>query len=86
MKAHHLIDQLNQRFECPYCHNNLQRKDWGSNFDLTHHYKEAHCDQCGRTISVKVHFNGSGHDCWDKNSVFCRMVGGLGPSVTATTP
>jgi hypothetical protein len=38
-----------------------------------------------RTITIKVHFDGSGHDCWDKNSEFCKLVGGVGPSVTQTT-
>ena len=85
MRSHHLINQVSQRVECPYCHNKMSSNQWDSCFDLHHHYKESYCEKCMRTITIKVHFDGSGHDCWDKNSEFCKLVGGVGPSVTQTT-
>jgi hypothetical protein len=81
MKAHHLVNEINQRAECPYCRKSLTGKDWESIFEFWHHYKQTNCDGCGRNISVKVHFTGSGHDCWDPKSKFCKLVGGTGTEI-----
>jgi DNA-directed RNA polymerase subunit RPC12/RpoP len=79
MKSHHLLIEVHQRSYCPYCRNKLSGNEWYSDFDLTHHYKGTECDKCGRKIHLKVGFNGSGHDCWDQNSKFCKFVG---PAIT----
>lgn len=77
MKAHHLKKEVNQTIECLYCNNNLANHQWDSLFELFHHYKQTNCDKCGRRVRVKVDFAGSGHDCWDMNSNFCKHVGGI---------
>lgn len=82
MRTHHLVNEVHQRLECPYCKNDLVENRWESDFNLQHHYKRTECEKCGREISIKVNFNGSGHDCWDKNSEFCRLIN----PVTAKEP
>lgn len=71
---HHLINEIHQIKECPYCRNNLKKHEWESVLELQHHYKETSCDKCGKPIRVKVNFDGSGHDCWDNNSEFCKLI------------
>jgi len=83
MPKNHLINEIDQLRECPYCHNNLTKNEWGSIFHLQHHYKETSCQKCARTISIRVNFNGSGHDCWDCNSEFCKKV--KSPSIKVKT-
>jgi hypothetical protein len=77
MKSHHLINELNQRDTCPYCHNNLISNEWTSLFELEKHYKRTDCDNCGKNIIIRIRFDGSGHDCWDLNSKFCQHIGGV---------
>mgnify|MGYP001617122225 CR=1 FL=1 len=74
MRVHHFVKEIHQRLECPYCKNDLSENRWNSSFHIEHHYKMTGCEQCGREISIKVNFNGSGHDCWDKNSDFCKLI------------
>jgi uncharacterized CHY-type Zn-finger protein len=75
MKLHHLINEINQIIECFYCNNDLTKHSWASAIDQDHHYKETICDKCGRKLSVKVNFQGSGHDCWDHNCDFSKKIG-----------
>jgi len=75
MPSKHLIKEINQREECPYCKNDLKENEWKSLFDLQKHYKETPCGKCGEKILIRMHFDGSGHDCWDQNGEFCKLVG-----------
>jgi NAD-dependent SIR2 family protein deacetylase len=75
MGKHHLINEINQRIECPYCHDNLQKNEWVSLFVFEHHYKETECNKCSKQIRLKVNFHGSGHDCWDYGSEFSKFIG-----------
>lgn len=77
MKLHHLKNEIHQTIECFYCNNDLSRNKWDSLFHSLHHYKQTNCENCGRTLRVKVRYNGSGHDCWDPNSEFCKLIGGM---------
>ena len=72
---HHLINEINQRVECLYCNGDLKRNEWKSLFFFEHHYKETECNQCSKTIRLKMHFHGSGHDTWSHESEFCKFVG-----------
>ena len=73
---HHLVNEINQLFECPYCHSNLRKKTWNSMFEFEIHYKETTCDKCFHVIRMKARYHGSGHDCWDFNSLFCKRING----------
>ena len=77
MKAHHLINELNQRDVCLYCNHDLKKHEWSSLFDLEKHYKRTACNNCGKDVIIRIRFDGSGHDCWDLNSKFCQHVGGV---------
>ena len=72
---HHLVNEINQRIDCPYCSHDLQKNEWDSLFHFELHYKETLCDKCERKIRLKVSFSGSGHDCWPYGSKFCKFVG-----------
>jgi DNA-directed RNA polymerase subunit RPC12/RpoP len=75
MEKHHMIREVHQRVECPYCLDNLKQNEWNSLFVFEHHYKETECNKCSKKIRLKVHFHGSGHDCWDHSSGFTKVVG-----------
>lgn len=64
MTAHHIIQESDQKNICPYCGN--KHLKWKSKFDGTSHYKEHVCS-CGRKVTIKVPFMGSGHDSWSKD-------------------
>lgn len=65
---HHLINEQNQKEICPYCKRNLDGKSWKSEFNSDHHYKTTMCG-CGKTISIKMSFYGSGHDDWQNKKL-----------------
>ena len=68
MCVHHLLKEEDLRVICPYCKESLKEKEWKSHFELEHHYKTTDC-KCGKTISIKVDFHGSGNDEWNKKSL-----------------
>ena len=63
MNVHQMIRENDQKHACPYCG---KKADWKSRFDNNKHYKEFLCN-CGRRVSIKMPFAGSGHDSWSKN-------------------
>ena len=63
MTSHHHIGQKDLKEKCPYCGSGLKKEDWRSEFEAFHHYKHNKCG-CGKTVSIKVDFHGSGHDDW----------------------
>lgn len=75
MTPHHIINEIDQIQMCPYCKNNLSEHKWDSMFEINHHYKETLCSKCNKSITIKVNFHGSGHDCWDSKSCFCKSIG-----------
>jgi hypothetical protein len=65
MTVHHLISEADQRHSCPYCGKSVAALHWKSLFDFDNsHYKEFNCS-CGRRMTIKVGFVGSGHDSWN---------------------
>jgi superfamily II helicase len=70
----HLINEFNQVSKCPYCNNNLKNNNWNSSFNINKHYKNTICAKCSKEIRIKVNFAGSGHDCFDSNSNFCKLI------------
>jgi len=51
---------------CPYCHKKVNIRKFRSRFDETNfHYKRQLCS-CGKELSIKVGFSGSGHDTWQE--------------------
>ena len=65
MTVHHIISEKDQKRACPYCGRSTQSHDWKSHFNNNAHYKELNC-KCGKKVSVKVDFMGTGHDSWAK--------------------
>ncbi len=65
MTAFHIIKEENLSQSCPYCSRSLGDKEFRSEFENPFHYKTTVCE-CGKKISVKVNFDGSGHDNWNK--------------------
>lgn len=59
---HHLITEKHQRHICIYCRN--PATNWQSEFYNAHHYKTSICS-CGRKLSIRMDFMGSGHDEWN---------------------
>ena len=51
--------------QCLYCGKQLQDRSWHSEHDANRHYKTTVCD-CGKRLSLRVDFWGSGHDNWDQ--------------------
>jgi len=62
MTKFQLIDENDLKTHCCYCNSKL--KDWKSEFLTNTHYKTCVCS-CGKKVSVKVDFMGSGHDEWE---------------------
>jgi|TARA_Y100000310_G_C20022239_1_gene507929 hypothetical protein len=42
-----------------------ENKEWRSEFEGEIHYKTTNCD-CGKVMTVRVNFHGSGDDNWRK--------------------
>jgi DNA-directed RNA polymerase subunit RPC12/RpoP len=66
MTVHHIITENDQKNTCPYCGKNIRSKRWKSVFDYNSLYKEVHCT-CGKRVTIKMPFMGSGDDSWSKN-------------------
>jgi hypothetical protein len=66
MTVHHIIRERDLQRACPYCGRKTDASKWESLFDHSNfHYKTQDCI-CGRKVTVKVDFIGSGHDSWSK--------------------
>ena len=66
MTFHHVISQEDQLKTCPYCGKTPDIRNFRSAFnEMNGHYKDMVCG-CGKSISIKVPFAGSGHDSWNK--------------------
>jgi len=64
MAADHELSEEDLKQTCPYCkHDMSDQKLWKSCFCGSIHYKHATCN-CGKDLSIKVEFEGSGHDMW----------------------
>ena len=70
---HHLFREDNLKIQCYHCGKTLNSKTWNSEFHKEFHYKSTTCE-CGRQLSVKVDFIGSGHDSWDKTNSWKKTV------------
>lgn len=70
MEVHHLVGQQEEHIKskCLYCNTSFDAKNWHSYHHGETHYKVIRCS-CGKTLSVKVGFHGSGHDSWHKRDV-----------------
>ncbi|MBW2997275.1 hypothetical protein KY349_02970 [Candidatus Woesearchaeota archaeon] len=66
MTVHHVMQEDEQKHVCAYCGKRTDPRKWMSTFEGTAHYKELKCT-CGRKVTVKVPFMGSGDDSWGKN-------------------
>lgn len=58
---------------CPYCNKNISELRFESTFDLNSLYKELQCN-CGRKISFKMSWIGSGHDNWEKRNNLDKRI------------
>ncbi len=65
MTVHHMISEAHTKDKCPYCGTNHPSQLWSSSFAYNDHYKVLNCS-CGRRITIKMPFMGSGHDSWSK--------------------
>jgi hypothetical protein len=61
--AHHLLKEEELLEKCLYCGKAAVANDWSTTLHLRKHYKEMRCS-CGRSQSVSVRLQGSGHDDW----------------------
>jgi len=59
LKEEHLLDT------CGYCRTDVSQIKWESEFYLDIHYKTMTCPECNKKQSVKVSYEGSGHDNWN---------------------
>ncbi len=67
MTFHHIIREDDQVRGCPYCGKKVSPKKWRSGFsDTNAHYKEFRCS-CGKRLSIRMDFMGSGDDSWHRN-------------------
>ncbi|MBN1544112.1 hypothetical protein JW898_01465 [Candidatus Woesearchaeota archaeon] len=65
MTVHHIMRESDQKNVCPYCGRKADPLKWESVFDHTNfHYKTHQCE-CGRRMTIKMSFSGSGHDSWN---------------------
>ena len=64
--THHILNEQHQKETCPYCRKNLESSRWNSEFSNHQHYKTTKCS-CGKLISIRMDFHGSGHDNWSNN-------------------
>ena len=63
MSLHQIVNHSTHILHCVYCQHPFKAGDWQSVFMFTNlHYKEAICGNCGKNVSLKVPFLGSGHD------------------------
>ena len=60
------------RDNCPYCGTDIRDLMFRTKFELNFHYKELECN-CGRKISFKMSWIGSGHDNWNKKNLDTRI-------------
>jgi DNA-directed RNA polymerase subunit RPC12/RpoP len=60
---HHVVQEQDLKHQCAYCSHDMG-DDWSSQFDRARHYKGASCQNCGKQVTMKVDFDGSGHDDW----------------------
>ena len=63
MGLHHIFTNDDVHTFCPYCKIEIPDKKWASVFESLTHYKMTTCG-CGKSLSFKVGFHGSGHDQW----------------------
>ncbi|MBW2971886.1 hypothetical protein KY359_02520 [Candidatus Woesearchaeota archaeon] len=67
MTVHHIIRESDQKHACPYCGRSTESRRWKSSFATSNfHYKTHQCE-CGRNVTIKMSFMGSGHDSWTKD-------------------
>ncbi len=60
----HIFKADDQKAQCGYCGEIFDKKFWQSHFESELHYKKFLC-KCGKEVTIKVDFIGSGHDSWD---------------------
>ena len=71
IEVHHLVgnhQMEHAKTKCLYCNTIFDAKNWQSYHHGETHYKIMRCS-CGKTLSVKVGFHGSGHDNWNKTNI-----------------
>src|SRR3989338_6674626 len=71
MDIHHITSTWDILSNCPYCFIDVSKKVWTSQFHASIHYKTFHCS-CGKKLSVKAPFEGSGHDSWKQKEPFSQ--------------
>jgi|GEM_PF-3600185 len=84
MVLHHIFNESDLTNFCPYCKKDLSNAQWKSSFHSSAHYKETTCG-CGKCLSVRTEFHGSGHDSWDSNTNWRDTVENLGKDVQIKT-
>jgi len=63
-----MVGEENFISQCPYCLREAKpthANKWRSEFNREIHYKALRCS-CGKDLRIKVSFQGSGHDNWNK--------------------
>ena len=70
---HHLVSEVDLKSFCIYCRQEILADRWKSEWHSETHYKTAQCS-CGRTLHIKVGFDGSGHDSWNGIKFNSRII------------
>jgi len=61
---HHMFTADHLKIQCYHCGEFFHNDRWKSEFIEDYHYKSIQC-RCGKKLTMKVDFMGSGHDKWD---------------------
>ena len=80
MVLHHIFNEQDLTNFCPYCKKDLSNANWKSSFHGAVHYKQTDCT-CGRCLTLRADFHGSGHDSWSGKGNWKDVVDNLGKEV-----
>lgn len=75
-----MFNESDQTNFCPYCKRDLSNTKWKSTWHGATHYKSADCT-CGRCLTLRADFHGSGHDSWDGKDNWKDVVENLGKDI-----
>ena len=71
---HHLVSEEGLKTFCLYCKTEVHPTCWTSEWDSEKHYKKCTCNSCGKDLTIRINFEGSGHDSWNGNKFKSKIV------------
>lgn len=71
---HHLLNERELKTFCIYCKSEVPVISWKSEWHFEAHYKTVLC-KCGKSLHMKVNFEGSGHDSWNGKKFTPKILG-----------